>query len=106
MKDKNYKTYCYDIDGTLCSKDCQYEDAKPFKNVIDHLNNLYDEGNTIILFTSRGTVSGNNWRALTEEQLGRWGVKYHELLMGKPHADVFIDDRAKNIDVWIKENSL
>ena len=100
------KTYCYDIDGTLCTKDCKYEDAKPFKGVIDHLNELYDEGNRIILFTSRGSVSGADWRSLTEQQLVMWRVKYHELLMGKPHADIFIDDRAKNIDVWIKENKL
>ena len=106
MKNENKKTYCYDRDGTLCSKDCQYEDALPFEKVIDHLNDLYDKGNTIILFTSRGTVSGNNWRTLTETQLEKWGVKYHKLLMGKPHADIFIDDRAKNIDVWIQENNL
>ena len=100
------KTYCYDIDGTLCTKDCKYEDAKPFKDVINHLNELYDRGNRVILFTSRGSVSGEDWRSLTEQQLAMWGVKYHELLMGKPHADIFIDDRAKNIDVWIKENKL
>ena len=32
-------------------------------------------------------------RDLTEKQLEKWGVKYHELLFGKPHADVFIDDK-------------
>ena len=60
----------------------------------------------MILFTSRGSVSGVDWRQLTESQLVTWGVKYDELLMGKPHADVFIDDRAKNIDTWVKENKL
>ena len=33
-------------------------------------------------------------RPLTQAQLKMWGVKYHELLMGKPHADIFIDDKA------------
>ena len=31
---------------------------------------------------------------LTDKQLKEWGCKYHELIMGKPHADYFIDDKA------------
>ena len=31
---------------------------------------------------------------LTEKQLNDWGCKYHELIMCKPHADYFIDDKA------------
>ena len=31
---------------------------------------------------------------LTQQQLKEWGVRYHELIMGKPHADMFIDDKA------------
>ena len=93
-------TYCFDVDGTLCTKDCNYEDAKPFVDVIDNLNKLYDDGNKIIIFTSRGYLSGRDWRDLTEAQLNTWGVSYHELIMGKPHADIFIDDRAINIDDW------
>ena len=31
---------------------------------------------------------------LTKMQLDIWGCKYHELIMGKPHADMFIDDKA------------
>ena len=31
---------------------------------------------------------------LFEKQLKDWGCKYHELIMGKPHADYFIDDKA------------
>ena len=27
-----------------------------------------------------------------------WGVKYHELLMGKPGADFFIDDKGVTIE--------
>ena len=39
-------------------------------------------------------------RDLTEKQLEKWGVKYHELLFGKPHADVFIDDKAVSDTDW------
>jgi hypothetical protein len=31
---------------------------------------------------------------LTKQQLEEWGVKYNELIMGKPHADLFIDDKG------------
>ena len=35
-------------------------------------------------------------KPLTLLQLDIWGCKYHELIMGKPHADLFIDDKAMN----------
>ena len=42
------KKYCFDIDGTICTTDCHYDDARPYKNVIKKINSLYDEGNHII----------------------------------------------------------
>ena len=33
---------------------------------------------------------------LTKQQLDDWGCKYNELIMGKPHADLFIDDKGIN----------
>ena len=33
---------------------------------------------------------------LTKEQLDSWGCKYNELILGKPHADYFIDDKGIN----------
>ena len=33
---------------------------------------------------------------LTREQLNTWGCKYHDLILGKPHADYFIDDKGIN----------
>ena len=42
------KKYCFDIDGTICTTDCHYDDARPYKNVIKKINTLYDEGNHII----------------------------------------------------------
>ncbi len=40
--------------------DCHYDDARPYKNVIKKINSLYDEGNHIIFFTSRGYKSGKD----------------------------------------------
>lgn len=93
--------YCFDLDGTICTQDLDdYSKAEPFYNVINKINKLYDEGNTIIFFTARGTVTGINWREITEQQLKKWDVRYHKLLFGKPAADIYIDDKAINIKDW------
>ena len=31
---------------------------------------------------------------LTVEQLNKWGVKYHDLFLGKPSGDLYIDDKG------------
>ncbi len=97
----NNKTFCIDIDGTICTEFCQYEDAKPIKSVIKKINNLYNNGHKIILFTSRGYTSGYNWIPPLKQQLREWGVLYHELKQGKPFADYYIDNKAINIVDWI-----
>jgi hypothetical protein len=87
--------YCFDLDGTLCTNtNGDYENAKPFYNRIERVNNLYND-NTIIINTARGSKTGINWFDLTESQLKKWGVKYHKLFVGKKiEADIFIDDKA------------
>lgn len=30
----------------------------------------------------------------TKKQLNKWGVKYHELIFGKPSYDILIDDKC------------
>ena len=93
--------YCFDIDGTLCSTTgSDYKNSIPRKDIISRVNQLYERGHTIKIFTGRGATSGIDWREFTEEQLRSWGVKYHELIMGKPEADIFIDDRAINVKDW------
>ena len=63
-------------------------------------NKLYEKGEKIILFTARGAATGIDWKELTKKQLKDWNVKHHELRFGKPHADVFIDDKAQDIFNW------
>lgn len=101
------KTYYVDIDGTICSWiiNGEYDRAEPFKDRIDKINQLYDDGNTIIYWTARGTQTGIDWYSITEKQLKDWGVKYHELKMRKPFYDLFIDDKAFNSEDFFNENS-
>ena len=89
------KSYCFDLDGTLCSNtEGLYEKAIPLTDRILRVNELYDQGNNILIYTARGTVTGIDWTELTRIQLAEWGVKNHDLRLGKPLADIYVDDRA------------
>lgn len=93
--------YCLDIDGTLCTNtDGDYSKAQPFHEIIAQVNRLYDEGHRILLYTARGATTGIDWREVTERQLEEWNMQYHALFMGKPTADVYIDDKAMNSADW------
>jgi len=94
-----------DIDDTICtrSEDLDYSKARPLYKRIDKINKLYDEGNTIVYWTARGTVTGIDWRDVTEEQFKRWGVKYHELRFRKPNYDLFIDDKNINSETFFEK---
>jgi carbamoyl-phosphate synthase large subunit len=92
------KTWAFDMDNTIClTLGTDYEHAIPRHNIIEKINKLYKSGRHVIIFTGRGSVSKIDWRDLTEKQLEKWGVNYHELIMGKPHYDIFIDDKSYNV---------
>ena len=94
--------YCFDIDGTICDNtNGQYEAARPRTHVIQRVNDLYDDGHRIIFFTARGATTGLDWRELTERQLREWNVKHHDLIMGKPHADLYVDDKSVHPVDWL-----
>ena len=99
--------YCFDLDGTLCSQqDLDYENALPFVKRVKHVNDLYDDGHTIIIDTARGSgaTKRKDWTEITEKQLEAWGVKYHDLRVGvKFSADVYIDDKADNADNYFEK---
>ena len=97
-------TYCFDIDGTLCTNtDGAYEQAVPLPEVIALVNGLRAQGHRILLYTARGATTGIDWRRLTEQQLASWGVHYHQLYMGKPTADLYVNDRAINVVEWLRQ---
>jgi len=90
------KRYIVDIDGTICETvNGDYDNSRPLAYRIAKINALYDEGHTIIYWTARGAVSGKDWTDLTCSQLSEWRCKYHEFRMGKPHYDVWVDDKAQ-----------
>ena len=99
--------FVIDIDGTICTlagKDNDYTEASPIEQRIHHINSLYDSGHTIVYFTARGMGRTNGdsseshdlFYELTKVQLAEWGAKYHELILGKPAGDVYVDDKGIN----------
>lgn len=97
------KRYCFDVDGTICNNTWgKYGEAVPIEERIEVVNRLYDEGNYIIYFTARGMGTCNGdlskvnkmWYNFTLSQLKNWNCKFHELQLGKPNADFFVDDKG------------
>ena len=92
-----------DIDETICYYEGErnYNFAKPIKERIEKINNLYDAGNEITYWTARGTVTKINWYKVTKKQLSEWGCKYHKLSVGeKPAYDLLICDKATNSEKY------
>jgi len=89
-----------DIDETICTSPAsrKYAEAIPRKENIEKINKLYDQGNTIVYWTSRGSRKQINWYELTKMQLDGWGAKYNELRVDKPYYDIFIDDKTIRIE--------
>lgn len=94
-----------DIDETICkTPDCRdYSLATPIEKNIKKINNLFEQGETIIYWTARGTGSGIDWSEVTKKQFKDWGVKYHSLKFGKPIYDLFIDDKNISALEFFKE---
>ena len=106
-------TYVFDIDNTIChSENGDYENARPIMDRIATINELYEDGNKIVFQTARGMGRSNNsstyaheaFYELTRMQLLEWGVKFHELFLGKPAGDIYIDDKGiKDEDFFANE---
>jgi phosphatidate phosphatase PAH1 len=104
--------YVFDIDGTICepgtTEATRYTGATPIQSRIDRVNSLYDGGHYITYLTARGmgrfknstTCAYREFYDFTYNQLKEWGCKFHELHMGKPAGDVYVDDKAANVVDW------
>tara|TARA_A100001515_G_C4586136_1_gene214549 strand:+ start:2269 stop:2595 length:327 start_codon:yes stop_codon:yes gene_type:complete len=107
-------TYVFDIDGTICNNTYgDYQNAKPIKERIEVVNELFEQGNNIVFLTARGMGrTGDSQKEaiemfydLTNQQLKDWGVKFHKLFLGKPSGDYYIDDKGvKDEDFFNSKN--
>lgn len=65
-------------------------DEEPCQEMVDLVNDLYNQNHTIIVYTARR----ESVRRETQYFLNKWNVKHHALKMEKPGFDLLIDDRA------------
>lgn len=89
-----------DIDGTICTQvdDGNYYNAQPIQDNINKINEMYYKGHQIIYWTSRGTITGKDWKEVTKSQLESWCCMYDVLEMKKPYYDLMICDKTKRIE--------
>lgn len=106
-------TIVFDVDDTISTnfKRLSYDKCVPVTDVINKLNYLHDVlGYRIVLYTARGMVSCNGDiakiiqknKAILEKWLEQNNVHYDELRFGKPLGDMYVDDKAMNVDTFLK----
>ena len=98
---------CFDLDNTLVTYPSvvgDYRTVKPVEKTVNLLRQLYCQGHTIIIYTARrmdthkhniGAVIRDVGK-ITLDTLDEYNIPYHELIFGKPIADVYVDDRSVN----------
>jgi uncharacterized HAD superfamily protein len=86
------KTIVVDLDGVICEERRTFE--RPLADEIEgarlRLEEFVHAGHTVIIHTARG------WQefAVTRQWLYDHAMPFHTLVMGKPVADIVVDDRA------------
>lgn len=92
------KTIMVDLDGVLCSEEAFFDRplAEPIAGAREALQKLRAAGHTVVIYTARGW---GEFR-VTQRWLDDHGFEYDGLHMGKPIADVWIDDRAIRFTDW------
>lgn len=104
-----YNTIVIDLDDTICyTENRDFENSTPNEEVINKINELYNKGWKIIIYTARGAKSCNTleereqkYRDITEKWLKKNNVQYNELVFGKMNADYYVDDKNMSIEDFI-----
>jgi hypothetical protein len=91
---------CIDIDGVIAKEGPfdNYLKAEVIPGAKENITALSRKGYYIILYTSR-------WQEdefVTKKWLEIHEIPYNKLILGKPLADIYIDDRAIKFEGWDK----
>lgn len=92
-------TLFIDLDNTICVNGDRFghrQEAIPSPGVKQVLQRLRDAGHTVVVYTGRGW----NEYTVTRQWLDQHELVYDAIHMGKPVADIWIDDRAMTFDGW------
>lgn len=87
-----------DLDGTICTEKNfkNRKDSVILKDARTVINKLYKKKHKITIYSARGWNELNS----TKIWLKKNKIKYHQLILGKPIGDVWIDDRAIKFNNW------
>jgi len=97
--------FCFDLDNTLVTRPRiahDYTTVDPVVEMIQLVRELKDAGHVIIIHSDRGMSrhDGNVGRIMAElgpitfKTLADFNIPYDEIYFGKPHADIYIDDKS------------
>lgn len=112
---KKYNRIIVDLDNTLCVvENRDFKNAKPIQEVIDKVNEYHAKGYEVIVSTARGQNSckvpyemQKKYYELSKQWLDNHNVKYDYLDIGyKQNADLYIDDKAINVEDFIYKRVL
>ena len=91
-----------DFDNTITEDDVEYwndERPEPDADIIEWVNEQYNAGHTIIIWTARQWTQAGQIAAHCTE----WGLKFHGIRCSKGSADQYIDDKAKRPQEILEE---
>lgn len=96
LKNPFGKIICVDLDGTLCKGTYWLGGEHPPVNekIAKIVRWLDDQGAFIVIWTARPLKAISR----TYMWLGENNLQYPIALRSKPYADLYIDDRAMNVD--------
>jgi len=114
--------FAFDVDGVLTKKDVckddyltiskeeatdRYANAIPNYDMIDKVNELYDQGHEILIWTARPSIK---FSQITTHWLRLYGVRYSEIIFNKMYFDLLIDDKTENnlkgLEEFLKKNDI
>jgi hypothetical protein len=101
---KRPRTIMVDLDGVICSEERTFERAlaKPLDGARESIRKLRADGHTVIIYTARGWAEFR----VTKQWLDDNGIEHDGLHMGKPIAEIWIDDRAVRHSSWTETNAM
>lgn len=96
LENPAHKLLDIDMDGTICQGEFWGEaEPLPKQEFINKMWEWYKKGAHIVIYTARQPI----WYPETHAWLIKYKVPFHGITMlMKPGADIYIDDKALNID--------
>jgi len=103
LKQQAAKTMVVDVDDTiLTTQNRDYANSKPIAPVIEKMLEAKLMGWKIVLHTARGMGRSNGQIDLVKDEVieevasfcAKWNVPYDEIIVGKPWAAMYVDDKA------------